>query len=257
MQRPRGGRRGLVLLGGVLTTALLAAGVLVAPVPFVVMERGPTVDVLGSHDGVEVIRIVGTPVTASTGQLRMTTVDVDLDVSLPKAVESWFDTGRALVPQEAVFPADLTRPQVEKRNATQFSTSQGSAETVAEREIGHPVDVTIKLEKIGGPSAGLMFALGIIDKVRPEDLTGGRVIAGTGTIDDAGTVGPIGGIPQKLIGAYADGATFFLVPAANCAEAVRNAVPGLAMISVATLAEALTALRTLAGGGVPTACPVG
>jgi PDZ domain-containing protein len=257
MQRPRPARPVLVLIGGAVVTALLAVGAFVAPVPYVVMERGPTVDVLGSHDGTEVIRIAGADVTRSTGQLRMTTVDVDLDLSLVGAVRGWFDGDRALVPREAVFPPQLTRPQVEKRNAAEFTTSQSSAETVAERELGHPVEVAIKLEKIGGPSAGLMFALGIIDKVRTEDLTGGRVIAGTGTIDDAGTVGPIGGIPQKLIGASADGATFFLVPSANCAEAVRNAVPGLAMISVGTLTEALTALRTLAAGGVPKACPVG
>ena len=64
----------------------------------------------------------------------------------------------------------------------------------------------IDLDDIGGPSAGLMFALGIIDKLEPEDLTGGKVIAGTGTIDDEGNVGPIGGIPQKLVGAKDAGA---------------------------------------------------
>ena len=71
-----------------------------------------------------------------------------------------------------------------------------------------------------------MFALGIIDKLGAEDLTGGKVIAGTGTIDDAGEVGPIGGIPQKLVGAKDAGAVAFLVPADNCDEAVDNAVPG-------------------------------
>ena len=72
--------------------------------------------------------------------------------------------------------------------------------------------MNIPIENIGGPSAGLMLTLGIIDKVKPEDLTGGKIIAGTGTIDDDGNVGPIGGVPQKLVGAKDAGATFFLTP---------------------------------------------
>ena len=71
-----------------------------------------------------------------------------------------------------------------------------------------------------------MFTLGIIDKLEPEDLTGGKIIAGTGTIDDDGNVGPIGGIPQKLVGAKSAGAQLFLVPKDNCAEALKNAVSG-------------------------------
>jgi PDZ domain-containing protein len=114
--------------------------------------------------------------------------------------------------------------------------------------------VKIDLGEIGGPSAGLMFTLGIIDKVRPQDLTGGKVIAGTGTIDDEGTVGPIGGIPQKLVGAKAAGAQLFLVPADNCAEAVRNAVPGLPMARVGNVDDALRALQTFAAGSTPVPC---
>jgi PDZ domain-containing protein len=121
-----------------------------------------------------------------------------------------------------------------------------------------PFKVAVDLDKIGGPSAGLMFTLGIIDKLTPADLTGGRIIAGTGTIvDDAGNVGPIGGIPQKLVGAKAAGAQLFLVPADNCAEAVRNAVSGLPMAKVATVDDALAALRTFTAGGTPTPCPAG
>ena len=119
----------------------------------------------------------------------------------------------------------------------------------------HPFEVEIDLDEIGGPSAGLMFTLGIIDKLKPEDLTGGKIIAGTGTIDDEGNVGPIGGIPQKLVGAKQAGAQLFLVPADNCAEAMRNAVDGLPMAEVATDKDALTALQTFIGGGTPKPCP--
>jgi PDZ domain-containing protein len=99
-----------------------------------------------------------------------------------------------------------------------------------------------------------MFTLGIIDKMRPEDLTGGKIIAGTGTIDDDGNVGPIGGIPQKLVGAEKAGAELFLVPRDNCAEALRNARPGLTMAEVATVDDALTALKTFTAGNDPKPC---
>lgn len=121
----------------------------------------------------------------------------------------------------------------------------------------HPFQLSIKLDEIGGPSAGLMFALGIIDKLTPDDLTGGKVIAGTGEINDRGQVGPIGGIGQKLIGARDAGAKFFLVPADNCAEALANAQPGLTMARVASLADALAALTQVRSGKAPAPCTAG
>jgi PDZ domain-containing protein len=112
-----------------------------------------------------------------------------------------------------------------------------------------PFMVKITLDdRIGGPSAGLMFALGILDKVGPANLTGGRFIAGTGTIDVTGEVGPIGGIPLKLIAARDKGATAFLVPSGNCAEASRRPPAGLTLIKVDTLAGAVQALEALKAG---------
>jgi PDZ domain-containing protein len=118
-----------------------------------------------------------------------------------------------------------------------------------------PFTIDIPIQNIGGPSAGLMLALGIIDKLEPEDLTGGKIIAGTGTIDPIGKVGPIGGVPQKIIGAKSAGATIFLTPKDNCAEAVANAGPGLLLVQVDTLDTALAALNTLRSGGQPALCP--
>ena len=118
----------------------------------------------------------------------------------------------------------------------------------------YPVTVTISLGDIGGPSAGLMFALGIIDKLEPGSLTDGRFIAGTGTIDDDGVVGPIGGIQQKLIGAKHKGATVFLVPAANCAEALSSPPRGLKLVKVASLKGALSELHSLETGAATTPC---
>lgn len=120
-----------------------------------------------------------------------------------------------------------------------------------------PFKVDINLSDIGGPSAGLMFSLGVVDKLTPADLTGGLDIAGTGTIDDTGAVGPIGGIAQKLVAAKRDGAAYFLTPDANCREAVANAQPGLPLVKVTSLDDALAALTALRDHRQPALCSAG
>lgn len=335
-------RRGVTVLLGALLTALLSIGVLGAPIPYVVLGPGPTVNTLGTENGKEVIQVSGRATSTSAGQLRLTTVGVQPSVKLRSAIAGWFSDDEAVVPRELIYPPGESQEQVQQRNAEDFAASQTSAETAALRELGFPVQVVVKsvnadgpaagvlkagdvltsvdgqpvpvavrltelirakpagstltigytrdgapatarvtsqeqdgqprigvqieqkqphpfslsidLEDIGGPSAGLMFALGIVDKLTPADLTGGMVIAGTGTIDDEGKVGPIGGIAQKLVGAKRAGAKVFLVPADNCAEAVRNPQPDLPLIRVGSLDEALGALETLRAGGQPTRC---
>ncbi|WP_431862552.1 YlbL family protein [Micrococcus terreus] len=101
-----------------------------------------------------------------------------------------------------------------------------------------PVDVTITLENVGGPSAGMMFALGLVDELTPGPMTGGRHIAGTGTIDPDGTVGPIGGVVQKVAGAREAGAETFLAPAENCAELAGRVPDGMTVYAVSTLGQA-------------------
>ncbi|WP_120520040.1 YlbL family protein [Arthrobacter celericrescens] len=111
-----------------------------------------------------------------------------------------------------------------------------------------PFQVKISLEDVGGPSAGMMFALGIMDTVTPGDLTGGKHIAGTGTISPEGSVGPIGGIAQKMHGARAEGASLFLAPAANCDDVVGHVPDGLQVVKVETLGDAEAAVKRLAAG---------
>jgi PDZ domain-containing protein len=111
-----------------------------------------------------------------------------------------------------------------------------------------PIEVDIKIENIGGPSAGMMFSLGVIDKLTPGPMTGGRKIAGTGTIDSSGEVGPIGGIQQKLVGARDAGAEWFLAPADNCREVVGHVPAGLRVVKVSTLHEAHVAVETIGEG---------
>jgi Lon-like protease len=125
---------------------------------------------------------------------------------------------------------------------------------IAADEPEAPFTIDITLQDVGGPSAGLMFALGIVDKLGPESVTGGRHVAGTGEIDGEGRVGPIGGIPQKLVAARDKGAEVFLVPEANCAEAARRVPDGLRLVKVTSLADALGALESLEEGGDPPGC---
>ncbi|WP_271394665.1 PDZ domain-containing protein [Neomicrococcus lactis] len=112
-----------------------------------------------------------------------------------------------------------------------------------------PFKVNFILDNVGGPSAGMMFALGIYDKLTPGSMTGGQHIAGTGTIDAGGHVGPIGGIAQKLVGAKNAGAKYFLAPAENCEDVVGRIPDGLQVVKVATLTESIAAVETIAKGG--------
>ena len=117
--------------------------------------------------------------------------------------------------------------------------------TDADVEVVFPVDVDIDSQNIGGPSAGLMFTLEIIDALTEDDLTQGRRIAGTGTIDADGNVGAIGGMKQKTYGAIDAGAEYLLVPANNYDEAVEAAGDDIVLVKVATIQDAMTFLASL------------
>ncbi|MET0296510.1 MAG: S16 family serine protease [Microbacterium sp.] len=118
-----------------------------------------------------------------------------------------------------------------------------------------PFDVAIQLNNVGGPSAGMMFALGIIDVLTPDELNGGEDVAGTGTISADGTVGPIGGIRQKMWGAVDAGADWFLAPQDNCDEVVGYEPDGLRVFAVSTLDDALDVLAAVRGEGDLDALP--
>ena len=113
-------------------------------------------------------------------------------------------------------------------------------------EADSDIEATFGLSKVGGPSAGSMFALGIVDELTPGDLTGGKDIAGTGTIALDGSIGPIGGIEQKMAGAKTDGSGYFLAPASNCADVVGHVPDGLEVYAVSTLHEAVTTVEAIA-----------
>jgi Lon-like protease len=117
-----------------------------------------------------------------------------------------------------------------------------------------PFEVDFNLANVGGPSAGLMFSLAVVDKLTTGNLAGTKFVAGTGTIEVDGTVGKIGGILHKMSAARAAGATVFLVPADNCYEAASGKLPGLQLVKVETLGGAVDALHAVTAGGQPPSC---
>jgi PDZ domain-containing protein len=112
-----------------------------------------------------------------------------------------------------------------------------------------PFDVAVNLGSVGGPSAGMMLALGVYDKLTPGALTDGEHIAGTGTITAEGDVGAIGGIRQKMYGAKNAGADWFLAPASNCDEVVGHIPAGLQVFAMSTLEQGIDIVKTVADGG--------
>jgi Lon-like protease len=158
------------------------------------------------------------------------------------------------------YPAGTTLTLTIIRNGKTEQVRVATKEVSGDRLIGvvitfkFPFQVRISVGDIGGPSAGLMFALGIIDKLTPLDLTGGKFIAGTGEITAGGQVQPIGGIQQKMVGARDAGATIFLTPAANCSD-TNGAVPaGLRLVKVSTLAQAVSYLEAIKAGQPVPSC---
>lgn len=117
-----------------------------------------------------------------------------------------------------------------------------------------PFTVDFNLANIGGPSAGLMFSLAVVDKLTTGDLAGSAFVAGTGTITVDGKVGPIGGITHKMAAARAAGASVFLVPAKNCYEAMSDIPSGLKLVKVETLGSAVDALHAMTSGGATPSC---
>ncbi|MFF4356112.1 PDZ domain-containing protein [Streptomyces sp. NPDC001604] len=237
--------------------ALIATAVF-APLPFSLAQPGLTANVLGDNKGTPVITISGAKTRHTSGQLRMTTIEAtnpDAHVSLGDVISAWFATDRAVMPHDSVYPSGQSTKEIEQHNSAQMKQSQNAA-TRAALDYLHlsdkKVKVTLKLADVGGPSAGLLFTLGIIDKLDGNgsggDLTGGRTIAGTGTIDGDGTVGAVGGVALKTQAARRDGATVFLVPKAECSDAKSELPKGLRLVPVTTLKGAVNALLALETG---------
>ncbi|ARF72816.1 hypothetical protein B7C62_11415 [Kitasatospora albolonga] len=235
-----------------------------APLPFTLAQPGVTADVLGEDRGKPVITITGAETRPTEGQLRMTTIVATgpkADVRIGNVLDGWFRTDRAVMPRDSVYPTGGSEKEIEQHNLNDMKDSQNVAVDAAlnhlDREPGS-MRVSVDLGDIGGPSAGLFLSLGIIDMLDGDgkggDLTGGRTIAGTGTITADGKVGAVGGVSMKTQAAHRDGATVFLVPKAECREAEAERPEGLRLIPVTTLDGAVGALKALESGGKVPSC---
>jgi Lon-like protease len=344
---PGSGRFATLLVAAIgVVVALVIASV--APVPYVALTPGPTLNTLGKSGGSPMIEIKGHRTYPTSGHLNMVTVSFlggpGTEFDIFAALRAWLSPHDAVVPEEEIFTPGQSEQQVSKQDTEEMVNSQQTAaaaalcqlkikfrtvDTIAstlagmpargvlrpgdvifavdgkpvtcsadagtlikahrpgtpvqltiirkgkqrhfrlvsrnvqgQAEIGvdvqesfvFPFSVKINITNIGVPSAGLMFALGIIDKLTPMDLTDGKFIAGTGEIEANGTVDPIGGIQQKMAGARAAGATIFLTPAANCPD-TDGAVPaGLRLIKVSSLGGAIRDLQALKAGRAVPSC---
>ncbi|KAB1631995.1 Lon protease [Pseudoclavibacter caeni] len=250
-------------LGRLVT--LIASGALVVsaltPSPYVIEQEGPAYDTLGTvstsegSTGRPVVEITGAATHPTSGSLYMLTVNV---VGSPAAqptwvqtLVAWADPDRAVLPMDLVYQPGTSAEEEDARTEREMTASQQDAITAALDRLGYTdpataPQISIHLDDVGGPSAGLMFALAIIDKLGTESLTGGQSIAGTGTIDAQGAVGRIGGIRQKILAARDRGAQWFLAPSGNCDD-LRGAIPAqMTVLSVDTLDDAVTALEQIA-----------
>ncbi|EMQ99698.1 YlbL family protein [Paeniglutamicibacter gangotriensis] len=157
-------------------------------------------------------------------------------------------------------PSKLEILREDKKQSVSVSTDAGPE---GQRQLGillsgsfdFPLEVKFGLENVGGPSAGMMFALAIVDLLTEGSMTGGEHFAGTGTITADGAVGPIGGIAQKLVGAKDEGAKYFLAPADNCPDVVGRIPAGLEVLKVSTLAEARSVVEGIGAGADPASFP--
>ncbi len=238
--------------------AVLCVLVLIMPSAYVVQVPGPTQNVLGEVSGKQVIAVSGVKTYEDSGQLLLVTVNASgvpgYPVSNAQALVAWADSKSTVMPQEAVVPVGQTAEEYKQSSDREMTSSQDSATAAAKKfleEHGYDVSgmkVSMHVDDIGGPSAGMMYTLGLIDKVTGEKLSGGKIIAGTGTMNDKGEVGAIGGIRLKMLGAKRDGATWFLAPESNCSSVVDHIPEGLNVVKVSTLQEAYDALIAIRDG---------
>ena len=265
-------------LAGFLAVALCVL-VMCLPSAYSVEWPGPTRDVLGTVSGSgksgesgttgkssgsdQVIRVSGADTHRDSGKLLLVTVSANgvpgYPVTNAEVLWGWLMPDRVVMPREAVVPVGQTTEEYKKETDKEMSGSQSNAIKAAERflesnpDVAGGVDaaklkVEMHVDDIGGPSAGMMYTLGLIDKLTEAEETGGKTIAGTGTIDAKGKVGAIGGIRLKMIGAKRDGATWFLAPESNCDEVVGHVPSGLRDVKVATLDDAYDALVAIGQG---------
>lgn len=254
-----------------LTLGVFFALATIAPLPFAIVLPGEAQNIFKN-----VITIKDLDDYPASGRIDLMSIRVtnpDTWIFGPEVIYSWISAERAVYPKSAIYPPGTSTEEESKQAKEDMVTSQNTAITAAinylqsHAEIMAPIDngtttwvaplsvitqkrvdaldpdkITFKSGKTGGPSGGLVFAIGLVELLTEKDLMQGRHIAGTGTISDRGVVGAIGGINEKILSAQKAGATVFFAPSDN-AEEIANTPEGIKVISVTTLAQAISYLE--------------
>jgi len=231
----------------------------IAPLPFAIVLPGEAQNIFKG-----VITIKNLDSYPATGRIDLMSIRVtnpDTWIFGPELIYSWISAERAVYPKTAIYPPGTSTKEESKQAKADMVGSQDKAISAAINYLqSHPEilgngseglaranaldgkKIKFKIGETGGPSGGLVFAIGLVELLTEIDLMQGRHIAGTGTINTRGVVGPIGGINEKILSAKKVGATIFFAPVGN-AEEIAKAPEGIKVITVATLAQAISYLE--------------
>lgn len=224
---------------------------LVAPLPFVIILPGSAQNIFE-----KIITIKNQQSYPATGRLDLMSVRVTNPNNWligPEVIYAWIRSDEAVYPRAAIYPPGATTASEKKAADADMVSSQSKAIGAGLNFLAtHPEfkvatdqlnekNIYFDVKRTGGPSGGMIFALGVIELLTPTDLLHGRHISGTGTITIDGKVGPIGGVNEKIRSAYKAGATLFLAPIGNRKE-IGDIPEGMKVIIVATLEDAVMAL---------------
>lgn len=253
------------------TLVIFFALATVAPLPFAIVLPGEAQNIF---KGVITIKdLESYPAAGRIDLMSIRVTNPDTWIFGPELIYSWISAERAVYPKSAIYPPGTSSKEESKQAKADMVGSQNKAITAAVNylqshpEVMAPTDtetttliapasviaqnranaldpkkIKFKVGETGGPSGGLVFAIGLVELLTERDLMQGRHIAGTGTINDRGVVGPIGGINEKILSAKKVGATIFFAPVGN-AEEIAKTPQGIKVITVATLAQAVSYLE--------------
>jgi PDZ domain-containing protein len=234
----------------------------IAPLPFAIVLPGEAQNIF---KGVITIKdLESYPATGRIDLMSIRVTNPDTWILGPELIYSWISAERAVYPKSAIYPPGTSSKEENKQAKADMVGSQNKAITAAVNYLqSHPEvmgtgsqgvaraaaldrkKIKFKVGETGGPSGGLVFSIGLVELLTEMDLLTHRHIAGTGTIDNKGVVGPIGGINEKILSAKKVGATIFFAPVGN-AEEIAKAPRGIKVVTVATLAQAISYLERTA-----------
>ena len=244
------------------TLGIFFALATLAPLPYAIVLPGEAQNIFKN-----VITFKGLENYPANGRIDLMSIRVtnpDTWIFGPEVIYSWLDADRAVYPKSAIYPPGTSTEEESKQAKADMVGSQDKAISAAINYLqSHPEimgsgsqgvarataldgkKIKFKVGETGGPSGGLIFSIGLVELLTEKDLLTHRHIAGTGTINVRGVVGPIGGINEKIASARKVGATLFFAPVEN-AEEIANIPDGIKVVTVATLAQAISYLERTA-----------